>query len=283
MIVTNFSLIDFENGNKLGEADLDYLFVGIHSTIEGMLFNAARMPLMPDSFTGENKIAATINNSLFSIDADGNIVLVSKQSLDDSVAAAAASAASALASPSTSATSTSSIVFGGGVKSLTLLQTGKNFVVGQWVTISDPLFPRSKWMLGAITAFNSGTGAMSVDVATHQGSGSASDWVIAASAPTNVQGDLNLPFVVSGTSQQMLSGGHYIFTNVGAISTAIMPPNPNDGDVVCWDNATTRYDMIIDGNGKNMMGAYTRINPYNTKGPAKMRYISSLSMWRFIP
>jgi hypothetical protein len=92
MIVTNFSLIDFQNGNVLGEADLDALFGGIHTTIGEVIFNLDRVPLMPDSFTGENKIAATINNSLFSINADGDIVLVSKQSLDDSVTSAASSA-----------------------------------------------------------------------------------------------------------------------------------------------------------------------------------------------
>lgn len=92
MIVTNFNLIDYQNGNVFGEADLDPVFTGIHATIEGLLFNANRMPLLPDSYAGNNKIPAVINNSLFSINESGNVVLVSKSSLDDSVAAAAASA-----------------------------------------------------------------------------------------------------------------------------------------------------------------------------------------------
>lgn len=92
MNITNFTLIDFQNGNVLGEADLDALFNGIHTTFGEVIFNLDRVPLMPDSFAGENKIPAVINNSLFSVDANGDIVLVSKQSLDDSVTSAASSA-----------------------------------------------------------------------------------------------------------------------------------------------------------------------------------------------
>lgn len=95
MIVTNFSLIDFQNGNVLGEADLDALFGGIHTVLGDLIFNNEKTPLLPDSFTGNNIIPAVINNSLFSINGSGDIVLVSKQSLDDSVAAAAGSAVTA--------------------------------------------------------------------------------------------------------------------------------------------------------------------------------------------
>jgi len=92
MIVTNFTLIDFQNGNVLGEADLDALFGGIHTVIGGLIFNNNKTPLLPDGFAGNNKIPAVINNSLFSVDTNGDVVLVSKQSFDDSVAVAILSA-----------------------------------------------------------------------------------------------------------------------------------------------------------------------------------------------
>lgn len=99
---------------------------------------------------------------------------------------AAASAASALTNSATQATSVTSLSIGYGTKSLTLAQTGKSFVVGQWVTICDMASPSSRWMLGAITAFTSGTGAMTVEVpgGNFAGSGSYTGWTIAASAPT---------------------------------------------------------------------------------------------------
>ena len=101
--------------------------------------------------------------------------------------AAAASAASAVTSPGTQATSTTSMTIGTGSKSFTLVQTGKAFVVGQWVSITAAASPASNWMAGAITAFNSGTGAIVVDVVIVDGVGTLPSWVITASAPIGIR------------------------------------------------------------------------------------------------
>lgn len=96
---------------------------------------------------------------------------------------AAASAASAVLSPGSQATSTSSIAVGTGTKNLTLAQTGKNFVVGQFVAISRTSNPANTWLAGAITAFNDGTGDMTLAVVNSYGSGTYTDWTIAQAAP----------------------------------------------------------------------------------------------------
>jgi len=96
-----------------------------------------------------------------------------------SAAAAANSATTALNAPGTQATSTTSLAVGLGSKSLTLAQTGKSFVVGQYVEIVNST---SVWMVGLITAFTSGTGAMTVTVTNTGGSGTLASWTI---TPTN--------------------------------------------------------------------------------------------------
>ena len=75
------------------------------------------------------------------------------------------------------------MAIGYGSKSFTLAQTGKNFAVGQFVVISSASDPSSRWMNGAITAFNSGTGAITVDVTMTNGSGTYTDWAISQSSP----------------------------------------------------------------------------------------------------
>jgi hypothetical protein len=95
---------------------------------------------------------------------------------------AAASASIALNAPGTSATSATSLTIGTGSKSFTLAQTGKAFSLGQSVIISNTASP-SNWMAGAITAFNSGTGAMTVNVLLTNGSGTVASWTISLTAP----------------------------------------------------------------------------------------------------
>ena len=95
---------------------------------------------------------------------------------------AAASAATATNAPGTSATSTTSLAIGTGTKALTV-QTGKAFVVGQWVTVTSTATP-ANWMPGQITAYTSGTGALTVNVTAVGGSGTYAAWTIGLSAPS---------------------------------------------------------------------------------------------------
>ncbi|MFM7028850.1 MAG: tail fiber domain-containing protein [Chakrabartia sp.] len=95
---------------------------------------------------------------------------------------AAASAATATNAPGTSATSTTSLAIGTGTKALTV-QTGKAFVVGQWVTVTSTATP-ANWMHGQITAYTSGTGGLTVNVTAVGGSGTYAAWTIGLSAPS---------------------------------------------------------------------------------------------------
>lgn len=120
-------------------------------------------------------------------------------------------AQTALNAPGTSATSTTSMAIGLGSKSLTLAQTGKSFVVGQYVQVVSSASP-GNWMVGAITAFNAGTGAMTVNVTHTGGSGTIASWTVAPAAPPN------LP-------SQSGHEGKYLYTDGG---TASWQPAGND-------------------------------------------------------
>lgn len=94
--------------------------------------------------------------------------------------AAAASATSAVNAPGTSATSTTSLSLSAGTKSLTLVQTGKLFAIGQRIVIARTADPANSRMVGTLSSAVAGTGALVATVAFSdvRGSGTFTDWTI---------------------------------------------------------------------------------------------------------
>lgn len=93
---------------------------------------------------------------------------------------AVASALSAINAPGTNATSTTSLSVGTGSKSLAI-QVGKSLVVGMSVVIACTTAPANR-IIGTITNYNSGTGALDVDATYFEGSGTFSTWTISLTA-----------------------------------------------------------------------------------------------------
>lgn len=135
-----------------------------------------------------------------------NDVLAISQDAADSATSAAASALTAVNAPGTSATSSTSNSVGTGSKTWTI-QTGKAFAIGQYVVIADDAAPATNYMLGRITAHNSGTGSLTVSVATSAGSGTKTAWTISLASD---------PAGAVSTSRQVLAGG--IATGGGALT-----------------------------------------------------------------
>ena len=86
----------------------------------------------------------------------------------------AASAATAIMAPGTSATRTTSLAVGTGSKTLTI-QTGKNIVVGMFVNVAYTTSPTT-WMAGVVTAYDSGTGSLTIVAALYSGTGTFASW-----------------------------------------------------------------------------------------------------------
>lgn len=130
-----------------------------------VLGQKAMVPEM-NTYAGQaNALAAGVDAAAAAADADA--------------ATASAAASTAVNAPGSGATSTTSLTVGTGSKTLTI-QTGKLFGVGQFVTIANG----ANVMTGSITAYNSGTGSLTVDVTNIKGSGTFASWTIGlAGAP----------------------------------------------------------------------------------------------------
>lgn len=90
--------------------------------------------------------------------------------------------AAALELNSTTANSTTSLAIGTGEKSLTV-DVSKSYQPGMSLKIAYTTGP-TNWMHGDVVSYNSGTGALVVNVTTISGSGTQAVWTITFSAPT---------------------------------------------------------------------------------------------------
>jgi len=110
----------------------------------------------------------------------------------ESAAVAAAAGAAAL-----TATSSTSVAVGSGAKSFTA-STGKSLIAGQVVAAVRTSAPSTYQMFGTVTSYNSGTGALVLNITDTVGSGTYSDWTI---VPAGIRGATG----ASGASAVLLS------------------------------------------------------------------------------
>lgn len=94
-------------------------------------------------------------------------------------------------------TSTTSLAIGLGAKSLTV-DVSKGYLPGHSVKIARTSSP-SNWMHGDVTSYNSGTGALVVNVTSALGSGTFTDWTITFSAPVGMPAPKIADTTLSGT------------------------------------------------------------------------------------
>jgi len=116
-------------------------------------------------------------------------------------AAGSATAAQGYLAPVTS-TSTSSVLIATGTRNFTV-ETGKPWVAGMPIKIAVTASPNSNYMIGSVTSYNSGTGALSVFIDSVVGSGTYDAWTLSlqsgssASLTTKL---LRARYLASGTT-----------------------------------------------------------------------------------
>lgn len=171
--------------------------------------------------------------------------------------AAASSAATAVAAPGTSATSASSLSIATGPQMLTI-QTGKSLAAGMTVVIartSDPVYTR---MVGVISDYNSGTGALNVTVGDKLGTGTFSDWTVSLSGATGQAGTTAAP-VYKTADFAVIAGTGYLTDTSSAAFVATMPPSPALGDAVIFYDAKNTWhinNLTLARNGHNFVDRY---------------------------
>ncbi len=133
-------------------------------------------------------------------------------------------------------TATDSVAIGTGAKSFTV-ETGLSFVAGQTVITS---YDGSNYMTGTVTSYNSGTGALVLDITATTGSGTYAAWTI------------TLQFSADLTAYLQKAGG----TMTGALTTATAasgqeslviphgaaPSSPSNGSV--WTTSSGTFVRI---------------------------------------
>lgn len=93
-------------------------------------------------------------------------------------------ASTALTAPGTQATSVTRLDVGAGARSL-VVQAGKSISVGQFLMLASAANP-AVYMVGQVTAYNAGTGALDIAVQQWAGAGQAADWVVSLTAIAGV-------------------------------------------------------------------------------------------------
>ena len=87
------------------------------------------------------------------------------------------------------------------------------------------------------------------------------------------------PIQVTGTSVTVTPYVQYILLNTGAITTVTLPPTPTIGDLVPIDNATGRFDGIINNNGNYLFGLLETCT-IDLSGPFTLRFYGGTIGWR---
>lgn len=104
----------------------------------------------------------------------------------DTASAAASAAAAASSAATLTGAYAGSITIGTGPKSFTT-NTGKQFAAGTFILVYQTSTP-TNWMAGQVTAYNSGTGAITIEVVATNGSGALSGWTLAVSGARGATG-----------------------------------------------------------------------------------------------
>jgi len=232
----------------------------------------AMMAALPTMVTQENTWAGQANTVAGEVNSNAATATTQAATATTQAALAttqatnaAASAVTAVNAPGTNATSTTSLAVATGSKSLTI-QTSKSLVVGMSVKIAYTVTPTT-WMFGDITAHDSSTGALTVNVTEVNGSGTQAAWTVSLSGPSGAGGSavVQYPQLIKSANYTLVlaDAGYHIFhpATDTAARTFTIPANSS----VAFDIGTIL--VFVNPNGaQRVTVAITTDTLINTRG-----------------
>lgn len=207
-----------------------------------------------------------------------NAAAASASAASADAASANAAAVAAASASAMSGTSTTSTTIGTGSKSLTT-QTGKSFLVGQFVVVAYTTTP-ANYMLGQVTSYTSGTGAIVVNVTQTGGSGTYAAWTISpCSAPLK-------PYNVTAQTgaTYTANSGDWVMCQGALQQTITLPAGATDRRVrVSVDNG--RYDVAVaPASGERISGlpANETVVIDSPYGDLTLEYANATKGWEIV-
>ena len=145
---------------------------------------------------------------------------------------------------STNDTSASSVLIGTGTKNFTA-STGKSFQPGMYLVIADTAAPSTNSMYGQITSYDTGTGALVMNIFTTRGSGTKTAWTISQSAgdrQLNYSYDISQYFKGKPTSSQEIL--RFVLARTTMFNVDMLP---SVGKSRIAATASTTFDIARNG------------------------------------
>lgn len=154
------------------------------------------------------------------------------------------------------ATSSTSNSIGTGSKSFTI-QTGKSFVAGQYIKAADATAPTTNFMVGTVTSYNSGTGALVMNATASTGSGTLTDWsIFLTTDPNTLGGTINGASLVNCPVKHKPPAPIFgtLVADVDYVIGYIDYDSTLSGGVYIPDEGTGRVDLYLSSNKTSASG-----------------------------
>jgi len=158
--------------------------------------------------------------------------------------------AETISSVATTSTSTSSVTIGTGTKNFTV-ETGKSYFVGMSLKIANTA---TNYMVGDVISYNSGNGALSVNVVAISGTGTYSSWTLTVA----VSGVIDTAQIANGAVTEDKIGNNAVNLTtkvIGALPVANGGTGRNTltSNNLISGNGTSQVNLIAPGTSGNVL------------------------------